>query len=218
MPLAIHRLYSQIWKLWRNRRFELFLKLIGPGPSDLVLDVGGSPWFWASYPPVGQRIDILNLHELPWTSQQAPHHHLRTLIGDGRALAVADKTYDIGFSNSVLEHVGSWSDQQRFASELRRVSNALWVQTPAFECPIEPHYLTPFAQYLPKSVQKKILPVVSLRAWIDRSYRPMLASAVDTTRLLRKAEVRQLFPDCEILVERMCGVIPKSYIAVRRRT
>ncbi len=39
---------------------------------------------------------------------------------------------------------------------------------------------------------------------------------VESTRLLRKSEMRQLFPDCEILTERMLWVLPKSYIAFRR--
>ena len=41
---------------------------------------------------------------------------------------------------------------------------------------------------------------------------------VDQTRLLTKSEVRQLFPDCEIITERTLWVIPKSYIAVRSDT
>jgi len=29
--------------------------------------------------------------------------------------------------------------------------------------------------------------------------------------------MQQLFPDCEIIIERMLWIIPKSYIAIRRR-
>ncbi len=39
---------------------------------------------------------------------------------------------------------------------------------------------------------------------------------VETTRLLTKREMRQLFPDCEIYTEKLLGFIPKSYIAVRK--
>jgi hypothetical protein len=39
---------------------------------------------------------------------------------------------------------------------------------------------------------------------------------VETTRLLRKSEMRQLFPDCELITERLFWIIPKSYIAIRR--
>jgi hypothetical protein len=38
---------------------------------------------------------------------------------------------------------------------------------------------------------------------------------VDSTRLLTKREMRQLFPDCVILTERLLGVFPKSYVAYR---
>ena len=78
------------------------------------------------------------------------------------------RAYDIGFSNSVIEHVGSWERQQQFASEMRRVAKSLWVQTPAYECPIEPHYMTPLVHYLPLSLQKLIIRWCTVRGWIDR--------------------------------------------------
>jgi hypothetical protein len=56
---------------------------------------------------------------------------------------MSDQEYDIAFSNSVIEHVGDWERQAAFASEIRRVGKNLWIQTPAKECPIEPHYLAP---------------------------------------------------------------------------
>ena len=68
------------------------------------------------------------------------------MVGDGCALKFPDKSYDIAFSNSVIEHVGSWERQQAFAKDIRRVGKAIWVQTPARECLIEPHYLAPFLQ------------------------------------------------------------------------
>jgi hypothetical protein len=40
---------------------------------------------------------------------------------------------------------------------------------------------------------------------------------VNSIRLLTRKEMAILFPDCEILTERMLGIIPKSYIAFRKR-
>jgi hypothetical protein len=203
--------------MWRERRFKLFLRLLTPSASDVLLDVGGDPGFWASHPQLLKRIDSLNIYAGTWSNDYAAHPHIRILVGDGCLLAMADKSYDIGFSNSVIEHVGSWERQQQFASEIRRVAKSLWVQTPAYECPIEPHYMTPFIHYFPRAVQKKILRWCTLRGWLEHPPPEEIDFTVETTRLLRRSEMRQLFPDCEILTERMLGIIPKSYIAIRRR-
>jgi hypothetical protein len=215
MPLNIHTIYQQIFKIWRARRFTTFLRLLQPTLSDTMLDLGGYPGFWSAQPRIVRQIDTLNVHTVPWDENEAPEHHIRALIGDGCALSMPDKSYDIGFSNSVIEHVGSWERQQQFASEIRRVARKLWVQTPAYECPIEPHYMAPFIHYLPSSVQRRIIRWGTLRGWIEKPNPRQVDEMIDTTRLLRKAEMRQLFPDCRIITERMLGVIPKSYIAIR---
>lgn len=217
MSFSVHTIYRQLFKLWRERRFELFIRLLRPSPSDIVLDVGGYPGFWTAHPQPVQRIDTLNTHEVPWSPQHAPNHNIRTLIGDGCTLTMTTQSYDIGFSNSVIEHVGSWERQLQFASEIRRVANALWVQTPAYECPIEPHYMTPFIHYLPRSLQKRILRWCTMWGWIERPNQEQIDALVETTRLLRKPEIQRLFPDCEIITEHLLWVMPKSYIAIRRK-
>jgi hypothetical protein len=128
-----------------------------------------------------------------------------------------DRSYDILFSNSVIEHVGDWPRQQQFAAEARRVGRALWVQTPAYECPIEPHYMTPFIHYFPPSFQRKIARWFTVWGLIERPNREQVEAMVGSIRLLRKAEMSRLFPDCEIITERLLWLIPKSYIAIRRR-
>jgi hypothetical protein len=199
------------------RRFELFLCLIKPAVDDVLIDVGGYPWYWTSYPQYVKRIDTLNIHQVKWNNISEPHHHIRTLIGDGCSLEMSNQSYDIGFSNSVIEHVGSWERQKQFASEIRRVAKALWVQTPAFECPIEPHYLTPFIHYLSHPIQKKILRWCTIWGWIAHPNAEQIKEVVETTRLLRKSEMYLLFPDCEIMTEKILWFIPKSYIAIRRK-
>lgn len=216
MSFSIYALHRQISKVWRKKRFDLFLRLMKPSASDILLDVGGNPWFWISYPQPVRRIDVLNVYEESWCSDDTPHHNFRLLLGDGCSLDMPDKSYDIGFSNSVIEHVGSWERQQQFASEIRRVARSLWVQTPACECPIEPHYIAPFVHYFPRPFQKKLLRWCTLWGWLEHPTQEQVDSMVETTRLLSKAEMRQLFPDCEIITERMFWIITKSYIAFRK--
>ena len=129
---------------------------------------------------------------------------------------IDNQAYDVVFSNSVIEHVGDWTDQQAFSHEVRRVGGRLWIQTPARICPIEPHYIAPFIHWFPKDLQRKLIPWCSLYGLIQRPTSDEITKVVDSIRLLTKSEVHSLFPDCEILVERILFIIPKSYIAIRR--
>ena len=112
----------------------------------------------------------------------------------------------------MIEHVGTWEKQQLFAREVRRVARNLWVQTPARSFPLEAHLLAPYIQYLPKSAQHRIV------RWTPRGIlQPhVVHEIIDEVRLLTCREMKQLFPDCLILKERVLG-LTKSYIAVRRR-
>jgi hypothetical protein len=215
MSFGIHKVYRHIFRLWRERRFEVFLRRLNPRKDELLLDVGGDPGFWVPHVQPVKRIDTLNLIDVTWNKEAFPNHAIRTLVGDGCALQMADKSYDIGFSNSVIEHVGPWERQEAFAREIRRVARKIWVQTPAYECPIEPHYLAPLVHYLPRWLQERVLRWCRLGGWLVRPSHEAIHAAVESTRLLRKSEMNQLFPDCEILIERLLWVLPKAYVAIR---
>jgi hypothetical protein len=146
--MNIHSIYGVIFKLWRRKRMAQFDAIIRPGPDELVLDVGGYPGTWTTRPQIPKRIDCLNVHAVNWDAAGYPNHRIATTVGDGCALACGNGSYDIVFSNSVIEHVGDWEKQKAFAGEARRVGRKLWIQTPAFECPIEPHVLAPFVHWL----------------------------------------------------------------------
>jgi hypothetical protein len=212
MNKLISQLYQQIYKIWRPHRIRSFISLLCPQNHELLLDVGGCPGFWSNSNLQISRIDALNTYpqdEPP--PDQLPH--IRTLLGDGCNLPFENGEYDIAFSNSVIEHVGDFSAQRRFADETRRVGKRVWVQTPAFVFPIEPHCLLPFVHWFPWSIRKlflKISPVVF--SWNgDKSE---FYETMRTTRILKKSEMQSLFPDCRILTEKFLG-IPKCYIAYR---
>ena len=137
--MNIHALYARILPRFRQRRLQNFFALVRPQPSERLLDVGGYPWCW---PPEMRRaqITLFNL-AFPPEVKTAATGTFDLVTGDGCALPLADATYDIVFSNSVIEHLGTWERQQRFAAEARRVGRRLWVQTPAREFFIEPHLL-----------------------------------------------------------------------------
>jgi hypothetical protein len=212
-------IYRRVFKIWRARRFEQFVRILKPSANDSLIDVGGELGFWTSYPPVVGQIDLVNPKVMQVDPAAHPEHRQRAIVGDGTNLVdVRDASYDIAFSNSVIEHVGTWEDQQKFAAEMRRVGKRLWCQTPARECPIEPHYMAPFIHWLPRSLQRCLMRRFTLWGWLSKPTREDIDFMVDTTRLLTLREMKRLFPDCRILVERILVVFPKSYIAVRTET
>ena len=91
-----------------------------------ILDVGGYPGTWTIFPPYAKSITRLNIHPVNWSTAQSPKHNISVTVGDARRMhEVEDNKYDIVFSNSVIEHVGEWKDQQAFAHEVRRVGGKL---------------------------------------------------------------------------------------------
>ncbi|WP_050785635.1 class I SAM-dependent methyltransferase [Pedosphaera parvula] len=134
--------------------------------------------------------------------------------GDGTDLHYEDKSFDIVFSNSVIEHLGTFEKQQAFAREAQRVGRGYWVQTPARECLIEPHYLTPFIHWLSKPVQKRLLRNYTIWGWLQRPSEQTLDSVLAELRLIDRNEFNGMFPQASIWLERMIG-LPKSYTAYK---
>lgn len=217
MAFSIHSIYSLAFKLWREKRYKLFLSCIQPQPDEEILDVGGEPVRWTARPlPVSKVLCLNKTFLFQWNPGAHPEHPIDTAIGDGCALEEADQSYPIVYSNSVIEHVGNIQNQREFAKEVRRVGQRLWVQTPAFECPLEPHFLLPFVHWLPVSLRTFVIGWFSPWAWLEKPTKECVRETIAYTQLLTKRQMRELFPDCEILTERMLLVIPKSYIAVRK--
>ncbi len=212
--MFIHKVWTLIFKTFRKRRFRLFLEKVRPDDGTRILDVGGYPQTWTAQPVCSREIHIVNVHEVPQLADSAGHHFTYA-CADGRRLPYADREFDVGFSNSVIEHVGGWEEQKRFAEEMRRTGRKLWVQTPAQEFWLEPHYLTPFIHWLPRSLRIKLARNFTLWGWLTRPSAKQVENFVDDIRLLTFAEIKELFPDCAILREKFLFLFTKSYIAVR---
>jgi hypothetical protein len=206
------RLYKRLFALWRARRFEWLMAALAPAPDARVLDIGGYPGGWGAWRQRVGRIDCLNIEPV---GSPVPEGY-RFMVGDGCALGFAAQSYDLAYSNSTIEHVGDFERQRAFAAEARRVGRAVWVQTPARECPLEPHVMLPFVHWLPMPWQRRLVVLCSPRRWVFGESPAALERVLAETRLLSRAEMNELFPDCEIATERLWWIIPKSHVAIRR--
>lgn len=178
-----------------------------------ILDIGGTPynWQWVQCPA---QITLLN-PVIP-TPLPALPGNLTYLRGDGTCLQFDDKSFDIVFSNSVIEHVGNFENQEKFAAEATRVGRSLWIQTPNRAFIIEPHFLAPFFHFLPKMWQHKLARNFTLWGWLARPTAEYARAQVDEIRLLSRAEFVSMFPGCQVCEEKVLGVLTKSLIAVRK--
>jgi hypothetical protein len=200
----------------RRKRFETFCRMADSFPEPVrVLDVGGYVTIWKQQTAhFGRRFRVtaLNLDAPPLHTEP----DFVQVRGDARSMPqYSNQSFDLCFSNSVIEHVGTLYDQLAMAHEIRRVSKAYFVQTPNRYFPLEPHFLMPFWQFYPKAFRRILCSRFTL-GWMKRQPDPLLARAeIEQVRLLNAGEMRRLFPDAEISYERI-GPLTKSLIAIRR--
>jgi hypothetical protein len=198
---------------YRQARFRMFRSLVERLPSPLrILDVGGTEVFWRTLGLAGEpgvELTIVNID--PVTPPSSPN--VTVLQGDARDLSrFPDDTFDVAFSNSLIEHVGGLEDQRRVAREIQRVARAYFVQTPNRHFPLEPHFLFPFFQYLPVAARVFLLTHFHL-GWTGKiSDARKAREFVESVRLLDRRTFRELFPAADIWDERAFGLV-KSFVA-----
>jgi hypothetical protein len=197
----------------RRRRFEFFLSLLDLIDRPVsVLDVGGTQNFWEvmGLRSLGDlRITLLNLETQPVSSS-----NFESVAGDARDLSrYGDASFDVVFSNSVIEHLGpSFADQQLMANEIRRVGKRYFVQTPNRHFPIEPHFLTPGFQFLPVSARVWAVTHFDVGWYKAFADRDAARREVESISLLTQRQFQRLFPGALIYKERFLG-LTKSFVA-----
>ncbi len=196
---------------FRARRNLLFRSLVDRLPRPVrLLDVGGTERFWKNAGLLEDRgfeITLINVEPEPTSGAVV------SLEGDARDLSrFGDGAFDVAFSNSTIEHVGSDEDQLRTAREIQRVGRAYFVQTPNRMFPIEPHFLFPGFQFLPMSTRVFLLTHLNL-GWCGKvADRATARRYAEGVRLLDRAAFRACFPAARIWDERVAGLV-KSFVA-----
>ena len=162
----LRRVASQVSLRSRERKLQLFLDLVAPGPQSTVIDVGvtdapfgagSSDNFFEALYPWPERITAVGDTALDRFTAAFPV--VRAVRADGRELPFDDGAFDVGFSNAVVEHVaGGREGQRRFVHELCRVAQRVFVTTPNRWFPLEVHTLLPLVHWLPARARERLIP------------------------------------------------------------
>jgi 2-polyprenyl-3-methyl-5-hydroxy-6-metoxy-1,4-benzoquinol methylase len=208
--LADNRDVGSMAVQFRRKRFAFFLSLLSQLERPIyILDIGGTEAYWKT---MGLDMDdqvfitLLNL-----TQDKITLPHITSIVGDARSIQVDNDSFDIVFSNSVIEHVGTFQDQLRMAEEVQRVGKHYFVQTPNKYFPLEPHFLFPFFQFLPLKVRVWLLQNFKL-GWFEKT--PDLQRAIEiieSIRLLSGQELVSIFPHASLYEEKVFGMT-KSFV------
>lgn len=177
----------------RRKKLQLFLDTMRPLVHDTILDVGVNTIEYSHHDNLlekqyahPQKITAVALDEVsPFVAR---YPDIKVVQADGRNLPFKDNQFTIGYSNAVLEHVGSSSQQLAFIKELYRVSRKGYLAIPNKYFPIEVHTRIPLAH------------LIFPKRWFDR-----LATAVgkswaagDYIRFLGERELRSLLSNAGI--------------------
>jgi trans-aconitate methyltransferase len=183
----------------RLKKFDLFQEVFQPRPEDLVLDVGASGLLFTGYAfedyyrypdrIVAGGVEAGEVHDA-----RRLYPQVRYAMFDGRALPFPDKSFDVVFSNAVIEHVLGEGQQERFAREIMRVGKSWFVTTPNYWFPFESHYHLPFIQFMPLEAQR----------WYNRLLGTTITKGtVQDLALLSARQMQRLFPTSHIVKVRV---------------
>jgi hypothetical protein len=155
---AFRRVLKNLSHRSRTKKFDLLKAVFRARPEDRVLDVGASGEVFLRYSlediyPFPERIVAGGYEAREVVSARLYYPQPQYALFDGCALPFPDQSFDLVFSNAVIEHILGPGRQEKFAREIMRVGKSWFVTTPNYWYPFETHYHLPFYQFLPRPLQ-----------------------------------------------------------------
>src|SRR5262245_40383167 len=110
---------------FRKRRFKNFLD-----------DYAGRFWTWVVSTALGKLSDAVKELHCSTSLPRSDTEGFTYILGSALEVPFSDQSFDLAFSNSVIEHVGNEEDQLKFAGEMLRVARKIYCQTPCRLFPV----------------------------------------------------------------------------------
>lgn len=163
----------------RRKKFETFMRVFQPTPQMRVLDVGASEEERSDTDNLIERLyphpaslTALSVEKLDTFRRRYPS--IAAHVYDGNTFPFSDRSFDVCWSNAVLEHVGDHDRQVLFLKEVLRVARNGFITTPNRFFPVEVHTRTPLVHYLSKPTFDWYLKAVG-KGWAADEYMYLLS-------------------------------------------
>lgn len=192
---SLRNIAGKISRFNRDRKWKHFNHNIEFDSTTRLLDVGFNETekhettenYLEKHYPHTQNITALGMFTNGEFQKRYPR--VTVVTYDGKDFPFEDQRFNVGWSNAVLEHVGSYEDQIHFLKEMHRTCGTCFLTTPNKFFPIEVHTLTPVLHYLPKRIFHWYLNKTG-RSWATGSYMNLL-SIFSLKKALKKAGITE---------------------------
>lgn len=200
-------IFSRLSRISRARKLDLFHKIMRPTSRMKLLDVGAQihpdnnevrqlidiyPW--------KDNISVVNISAEHIATIKRYYPQIEAVVGDACELPWPDKSFDVVYSNAVIEHLGSFEKQKRMAAEIMRVGKRWFVTTPNRWFPFEFHMRLPLVTWLFGDSYLRIGNIISYNHLRGRY---MIGVKRNDLRLMSAGELRKCFPGSNIIKQRV---------------
>ncbi len=199
--------FSKLSLISRARKLELFNQIMSPAKDMKLLDVGAqiNPNSHEEYQlidtyPWKHNFAVVNISEEHISAIKKRYPEVKAVVCDACELPWPDKSFDVVFSNAVIEHLGSFERQKTMAAEIMRVGKRWYVTTPNRWFPFEFHMRLPLVTWLPG---KSYLRIGNIISYNHLRGKYMFGGKRSDLRLMSAGELEKCFPGSKIIKQRV---------------
>ena len=172
------KLANKISQYNRSRKYKYFIGNFSLDNTTTILDIGFTnndyseeANFLEKHYPYLDNITALGIESDHIFKKLFPQ--VKVVLYDGSFFPFQDNSFDIGWSNAVIEHVGNRDNQIRFVKEMLRTCGQIFFTTPNRKFPFDLHTKLPFIHWLPKKYFDKCL-IFFGQKWASGDYMNLL--------------------------------------------
>ena len=202
----LNKAFTKFQDKSRKKKFDLFIKILAPTKETKILDVGcGEGTFLEDLYIFRNNITALDISDRNIKAFKKNYPGIKIFKNNAKYMQFKAKSFDIIFSNAVIEHVGGFNEQKKYAREIRRVGRSYFITTPNKWFPFEPHYRLPLFQFVPKKIQRILANFFSLGNYPKGYW--------ESINLISSSQLKKLFPEATIIKQKV-SFLPETLIAI----